>query len=158
MHIGKWAILLSIFWLLLSGYIQLLLLSFGLVSVFIVLVLLKRMDDVDKEPKQMGVNFKMLQYVPWLILQIVKSSIDVTKLIWGRSDNVTPALAKIESQNVPTESQVLYANSITLTPGTLSVDMDESVITVHALNKASIDDLKKGEMEQKITGIWGKSK
>jgi len=50
---------------------------------------------------------------------------------------------------------VLYANSITLTPGTLSVDLDENELTVHALQKSSIDELKEGGMEKKISSIWG---
>ena len=51
MHLGKWTALLSVFWLLLSGYIQPLLLTFGVLSVAIVLIVLKRMDDVDEDPK-----------------------------------------------------------------------------------------------------------
>lgn len=158
MHITKWAILLSIFWLLLSGFIQPLLLSFGVASVFIVLVVLKRMDSVDQEPKTFAINQQMFRYVFWLMGQIFLSSVHVTKLIWGSSDKVSPALAKIPVNRVSAENHVLYANSITLTPGTLSIDLDDENITVHSLQAASIKELEQGDMESKITGLWGEKK
>lgn len=158
MHIGKWAVLLSAFWLLLSGFIQPLLLSFGALSVVIVLYVLKRMDAVDQEPTQVSTGHQIIRYLPWLLGQIVISSIHVTKLIWGSSAEVSPAIAKIDSKNISPKNRVLYANSITLTPGTLSVDLEGEEITVHALQESSIDELKQGDMERKITGIWGASK
>lgn len=158
MHIVKWAVVLSIFWLLLSGFIEPLLLSFGVISVVIVLFILKRMDKVENEPGQIGTSIRLIRYTPWLIGQIFSSAIHVTKLIWGSPDKVSPAIAKINAKDVPASSRVLYANSITLTPGTLSVDLDENEVTVHALHRSSIDVLKEGQMEKKITGIWGENK
>ena len=83
MHISKWAILLSLYWLLLSGYIQPLMLSFGAISVVIVLLVLKRMDKVDLAPKQLNASAQTLGYFTWLTGQIISSSIHVTKLVWG---------------------------------------------------------------------------
>ena len=154
MHTIKWAILLSVFWLLLSGYIQPLLLSFGVVSVVIVLIVLRRMDALDQEPKKLGSGLRIARYLSWLIVEIVKSSIHVTKLIWSPARQLDPTLSKIPLNNVPKTRRVLYANSITLTPGTLSVDLDNDEITVHALQADSIEKLKEGRMEQKISGIW----
>lgn len=158
MYLGKWTALLSVFWLLLSGYIQPLLLSFGAISIAIVLVVLKRMDKVDNDPKQIGSGLQMLKYIPWLLWQIIQSSMHVTKLVWGSSQHISPSQAKINVKNVPLKHRVLYANSITLTPGTLSVDLEHDEITVHALQKSSIDEIARGDMERKITGIWGKNK
>ena len=158
MHIIKWTVLLSIFWLLLSGFIQPLLLSFGIVSVAIVLLVLKRMDAVDQEPKLLNTDFRSIRYFSWLLGQIVSSSVYVTKLIWGSSDKISPALAKIPATNIPPNRRVLYANSITLTPGTLSVDIENGEVTVHALQRSSIEELEQGDMERKITSIWGEHK
>lgn len=158
MYLTKWAILLSMFWLLLSGYIQPLLLGFGVASVAVVLFILKRMDDIDKEQQHIGISLRLVRYLPWLIGQIVSSSIQVTKLIWGSSNKVSPTLAKISVKNVPAKTRALYANSITLTPGTLSIDLADDEVTVHALQKSSIDELKQGDMEKKITTIWGENK
>ncbi|MEM7260272.1 MAG: Na+/H+ antiporter subunit E, partial [Pseudomonadota bacterium] len=82
----------------------------------------------------------------------------VTKLIWGPSGKVSPTLATIDAKNVRPDCRALYANSITLTPGTLSVDLEGGDLTVHALQKSSIDELEDGFMEKKITGIWGENK
>lgn len=158
MHIGKWAVLLSVFWLLLSGYIQPLLLSFGAISVAIVLVVLKRMDDIDQQPCHVGNGHQIFRYILWLMGQIISSSFHVTKLVWGPANKISPALANIPADKVPAESRVLYANSITLTPGTLSVDLKNGEITVHALQASSIKEIEEGEMERKITGIWGENK
>lgn len=158
MHYSKWALLLSVFWLLLSGFIQPLLLSFGAISVIVVMIVLKRMDAVDKEPKSVSLNFNSFRYFFWLIGQIFLSSTHVTKLIWGKPDQVAPALSKIQIHSLPDDKKVLYANSITLTPGTLSVDLQGEEITVHALQAASIESLKQGEMESKILGHRGEVK
>lgn len=158
MHIAKWAILLSIFWLLLSGYIQPLLLSFGITSVIVVLFVLKRMDNVDQENLKTGTGLRLIRYIPWLTGQIISSSLQVTRLIWGSADKVSPSLSKIKAGNIPPHRRALYANSITLTPGTLSVDLVDNEITVHALQKSSIEELKEGAMEKKITQIWGEHK
>lgn len=158
MHMSKWAILLSLYWLLLSGYIQPLMLSFGAVSVAVVLWVLKRMDTVDRAPKQLYPNVQTLGYFGWLTGQIISSSIHVTKLVWGSPKEVSPTLAKIDINKIPESSQVLYANSITLTPGTLSVDLEKDVVTVHALQKSSITELQQGEMELKIAHTRGLDK
>ncbi|GAB1260815.1 Na+/H+ antiporter subunit E [Aurantivibrio plasticivorans] len=155
MHLGKWALLLAVFWLLLSGYFMPLMLGFGVLSVLIVLVLLARMDKVDGDPKHIGTGHRMVRYSLWLIWQIVLSSLQVTRLVWAPTSKLSPSLEKIPV-SIPEETKrVIYANSITLTPGTLSVDLEDGEVTVHALQKESIDELKTGSMESKITTILG---
>ena len=156
MHLFKWAVLLALFWLLLSGIYQPLIIGFGVISVVIVVFLLMRMDDADEEKKRAASGIRMVRYIAWLIGQIISSSIHVTKLVWSNPKNLSPSLAKVSVKEVPEKVRVLYANPITLTPGTLSVDLVDDEITVHALQKESIKELQEGEMENKITGIWGK--
>lgn len=156
-HIAIWALILSVFWLLLSGIYNPLMIGFGVASIFVVLLVLRRMEDVDKKRQQVGTGLRLIRYIPWLIAQILKSSIQVTKLIWGSPSKVSPTLAKINISHVPPNKRVLYANSITLTPGTLCVDLKDDELTIHALQKSSITELEEGYMENKITGIWGKS-
>ena len=158
MHISKWTALLSIFWIFLSGYIEPLLLSFGVISVALVIVVLKRMDAVDGEQKSISSGFRMWRYIAWLFGQIARSSIHVAKLVWGSPDKLSPSIATIDAISVPENTRVLYANSITLTPGTLSVDLEDGKITVHALQSESIKELHEGEMESRIKGLWGSAK
>ena len=158
MYIAKWAVLLSIFWLLLSGIFNPLMLSFCALSVAVVIVVLTRMDRIDKARQQPNTGLSLVRYIPWLVGQIVLSSVQVTKLIWGPSGRVSPTLAKIDAENIPPNRRTLYANSITLTPGTLCVDLVDGELTVHALQKSSIDELAEGHMENMITSIWGENK
>lgn len=158
MHASKWALVLAIFWLLLSGYFTPLLLSFGGVSVVVVIYLLIRMDAIDHKPQQIDTGLRLIRYVPWLIGQIFMSSARVCKLIWVSPKKISPTLTKINTHDIPPDCRVLYANSITLTPGTLSVDLVDDQLTVHALEESSIDELKEGYMERKIARIWSKNK
>lgn len=158
MYFGKWAILLAIFWLLLSGFLKTLLLIFGVISVFLVIVVIKRMDDIDHKPSSFELSPKMLGYITWLMGQIVTSSLEVTRLVWGATKNVSPTIDKLSVVDLPQDKRVAYANSITLTPGTLSVDLDDNEITVHALHADSIASLKEGSMSSKIKKLWGANK
>lgn len=157
-HTIHWIILLSIFWLLLSGFLKPLLLSFGAISVAVVVFISNRMDTIDKEQRQFGSLLKIARYTPWLVIQIISSSLRVTKLVWGSPSKISPTLAKINIENVPQAQRTLYANSITLTPGTLSVDLVGDELTVHALEKSSVDELNEGYIASKIIDIWGLDK
>jgi len=122
------------------------------------MLVFNRMQKVDNEPQEFGTWLQTIRYIPWLLGQIFKSSMRVTKLIWGAPNQVSPSLAKINVEAVPEARRTLYANSITLTPGTLSVDLEGNEVTVHALEQSSIDELKEGYIATKITGIWGENK
>lgn len=152
-HLLAWFITLFGFWLLLSGMWQSLLLVFALVSVLLVLFVITRMDAVDKASTSIRINFALLAYVAWLLREIARSSIDVARIIWSRKVKVEPALAELEFDPALVGGRVLFANSLTLTPGTLSVDLSENTITVHALNAESITHLKEGEMQQRIIAL-----
>lgn len=149
-YLSIWAVTLFGFWLLLSGFFKPLLISFGLISVALVVFLIHRMDTTDTENQKLAFNLSFISYVIWLLGQIVVSSLTVTKLIWGDSKKISPATAKLPINKVPKRSRVLYANSITLTPGTLSIDIDDKEVTIHALDEDSLASLKHGDMANKV--------
>ncbi|WP_111979992.1 Na+/H+ antiporter subunit E [Algibacillus agarilyticus] len=149
-YLSVWAIVLSGFWLLLSGFLKPLLLAFGLISVTLVLILLHRMDNTDTEQQKLALNLSFLRYIVWLLGQVVSSSLSVTRLVWGNKKELRPAIGKLPIDKIPQKSRVLYANSITLTPGTLSIDIDDKYVTIHALNDESIESLKHGDMVDKV--------
>jgi multicomponent Na+:H+ antiporter subunit E len=94
---------------------------------------------------------KFIPYGFWLIIQILKSNIDVCKRILDPKLPINPQLVKIKSTQASNLAKVIYANSITLTPGTISIDLDGSEIEVHSLSKKGVAGLKKGIMDKKIT-------
>jgi multicomponent Na+:H+ antiporter subunit E len=149
-HLTAWLIVLTAFWLLLSGMFQPLLLVFGVLSIALVLWVIVRMDKVDREAESIAFSPYFVSYVFWLLGQIMLSSGQVIKIIWARKIALNPALAVLEFDPELKGGRVLYANSLTLTPGTLSVDLNEHSITVHALDSQSIVELKEGEMQQRI--------
>ncbi len=153
MHLTRWAVTLAVFWLLLSGFFQTLLLIFGAISVALVVYVVARMDHVDQEQKAIDLSPGFLGYCVWLLGQIVLSSVHVAKLVWGSPDKLAPALGQIKTGIQAEQGKVLYANSITLTPGTLSVDLVDDTITVHALQADSLQDLQQGAMQQRIAKI-----
>jgi len=149
-YLSVWAITLFGFWLLLSGFLKPLLLTFGVISVALVLVLLHRMNRTDTESQKLAFNLSFIRYIIWLLGQVVLSSLTVTRLVWGKPKDVRPAIGKLPIDKVPKRSRVLYANSITLTPGTLSIDIDDKHVTIHALNEESLESLKHGDMANKV--------
>lgn len=95
---------------------------------------------------------KATLYFIWLIKEIFKSSIVVIKLIW-QNKPINQALEIIESVQNNELGMVIYANSITLTPGTITLDLGNGKLLVHALDKSSIEDLKQGEMDKRVKEI-----
>jgi multicomponent Na+:H+ antiporter subunit E len=149
-------VLLYVLWLLLSGYwTDGLLLSFGVVSTLICVVAAARMGIVDREGVPLRQAIRAITYWPWLAWQVVLSNISVAKIILNPKLPISPTLAIVPSSQKTDLGQVIYANSITLTPGTISVDVAGDGILVHALEAGGIADLEGGEMDRRVTAFEG---
>ncbi|MGB0833012.1 MAG: Na+/H+ antiporter subunit E [Psychrobium sp.] len=148
-----WPLVLFAFWLLLSGFFKPLLLGLGVVSVVIVVALLYKMDKHDEQIQPLPLSPRFFAYVGWLLVQVFKSGIQVTKLVWTRGKTVEPTLATLSIKDKSVNTRVLYANSVTLTPGTLCIDIDDENVTVHALQHKSVEQLDKGEMARRVANV-----
>ncbi|MBT4043486.1 MAG: Na+/H+ antiporter subunit E [Rhodospirillaceae bacterium] len=144
-------------WLLLSGYFHILLLSLGAVSVAFCVWIAVRMDLIDHEGVPMHITLAGLRYVPWLMWEIVKANIDVAKRVISPSLPIAPSLFDAPSSQKSDLGQVLYANSITLTPGTVSVDLNPGVIQVHALHDGAAEGVLDGEMDRRVSAVEGRT-
>ncbi len=144
-------------WLLLSGYFQILLLGLGAVSVLFCVWIAMRMDLIDHEGVPLHITWASLRYLPWLLWEIVKANIDVAKLVIAPSLPISPSLFNAPVSQKTDLGQAIYANSITLTPGTVSVDLDPGVILVHALHEGSADGVLEGEMDKRVSKLEGQS-
>lgn len=150
-HIVSLGLVLSILWLLLSGHYSWELLCLGLGAVFFVVHLAIKMDVVDKEGHP--VHFSLIQlcaYWCWLLKEIFIANLDVCRRILHPKLPVSPTIIKVPCSQSDDLGRVIYANSITLTPGTVSLDVDKSGIEVHALSREAADGLKKGEMDRRV--------
>lgn len=98
----------------------------------------------------MPTKISLILYFPWLFWEICKSAFSVIKIIWQRKILVEPIFEWIDAEGLEEIGEVVYSNSITLTPGTVTLDINNNMLLVHALDKSSIDDLKNGIMIKKI--------
>ena len=80
-------------------------------------------------------NTRIILYIPWLIKEIWCSAIAVVKIIWSPKIHINPAFEHISTIQQTNAGKVLYANSITLTPGTYTIDIGQDTLFVHSLVK-----------------------
>lgn len=137
--------------MLLSGHTSFLLLTLGLASVVLVTWLVSRMDRNDNAPVRMLFSMKFISYLGWLIWQVIITNIDVAKRIWNPSLPIKPASRKIKVSIKDPLIKTIYANSITLTPGTVTTEIGEDYFIVHALNSEGLDELEEGDMERRLS-------
>jgi multicomponent Na+:H+ antiporter subunit E len=144
---------LATFWLINSGHYSALMLSLGALSIALVIYIAHRMDVVDHESQPVHLSMKLPMYFLWLLKELVVSNIAVVKHIWLGNSSISPTFATITASQKTDMGKVIYANSITMTPGTVAVSLTGDQIMVHALVKENIDDLKAGEMDRRVSQL-----
>ena len=90
-------------------------------------------------------------YYLWLTKEIIQANITVIKHIWLGKKSISPTLKKIKISQQTDMGKVIYANSITLTPGTVAIDLVDDEIIVHALLYKDVESLEIGEMDRRVT-------
>jgi len=129
--------------------------GFGIASCVVVALIARRMDVIDHEGLPVQLGPKMILYWGWLMVEIVKANLDVAKCVLFPKKHLRPSLFLSKITQKSDLGRVIYANSVTLTPGTVTVDLHEDNILVHALTIGSADGVKSGEMDQKVTKVMG---
>ena len=146
-------VLLALAWMFWSGLFKPLLIGFGVFSCLLAAYLAARMDYFDNETFAIHVGLRLLKYWVWLSWEIVKSSVDVARIVLHPRLPISPRVVDIKPTAKRPVFQVILANSITLTPGTLSLDVYGGVIKVHALTEQGAADLIAGEMDRRVAGL-----
>ena len=147
-----------IVWLLLSGYFDNgLLLTLGGISCLIAVWIAYRMRLFDQDQPSLMLVWRSVLYLPWLFWEIIKANIDVVKRILDPALPISPTLFRVKAQQRSDLAKVIYANSITLTPGTVSIIVDGDEIEVHALTEEAAEALKEGEMGRRVARLEGTS-
>ena len=149
------AILLFVFWLLLSGYLEPFLIAAGAGSAIGVVLLARRMEVIDHEGHPIHLSWRVLGYWPWLMKEIAKSAWEVSRIIVNPRLLISPTLVRVKTSQQTAVGVVTYANSITLTPGTISVDVKRGEILVHALTREGAKGLLTGEIDRRVTRFEG---
>jgi multicomponent Na+:H+ antiporter subunit E len=142
-------------WLLMSGHFEPLLLGLGVVSCVVVVLVCRRMDVVDREGHPVHLTWAAIAYWPWLLWEILKANWDVTKRALHPSLPISPTIVRVKASQRSDVGQVIYANSITLTPGTISVEVGGGEILVHALTREGAESLEGGDMDRRCARVDG---
>lgn len=111
------------------------------------------MDVVDHESQPLYLTRNIFSYYLWLAKEILKANITVVKHIWLGNQSISPTLRRIKISQKTDMGKVVYANSITLTPGTVAIDLIDDEIIVHALLKQDIESLLAGEMDRRVSQL-----
>ena len=146
---------LFVFWVLLSGYFTAFLLAAGAGCAAAVVFLGRRMAVIDREGHPLRIGLRaVFAYWPWLIKEIAKSAWDVTRVILSPRLDVRPRLVRFRPSQTTDVGLVIHANSITLTPGTISVEVGRQEFLVHALTQAGAESIHTGnEMDRRVAAL-----
>jgi len=156
---ASFALALFVFWLLLSGHFTVWLVVSGLVISILLALLGRQLGLADEEGHPIERLPAGLRYWPWLVWEIAKSSISVTRIILDPKLPISPQLFHTKVSARTPVGVATYANSITLTPGTITVgvDRENNSLLVHALTKAGADDVEAGDMDRRVRQFEGRA-
>lgn len=146
-------LVLAAAWLLWSGLFKPLLLGLGVVSIAITFLIVRRMGYFDNKLFALHFSFRLFSYWAWLGKQIIRSSLDVARIVIDPRLPISPTVMELKSTAQHPVDQVILGNSITLTPGTLTLDLHKGVIKVHALTEAGARELMAGEMDRRVAEL-----
>lgn len=158
---------LFLFWLILSGHYTLKYILFGVASAALVTFLthdifsdIFRSKDIKADSVRLDVLkfLRFLAYMPWLLYQIIKANIQVASIVLNPKMPIDPAILQFSTTMKRKVAQVILATSITLTPGTVVILLEEGRYTVHALIPGSAGDLVEAKMQNKVGAIFSEKK
>lgn len=152
--LGLPAVLAFIFWLALSGHYTVLITSFGVASVIFVVFICHRMNVADHEGHPVHFfGWGFIPYCFWLLKEILVSSVVVSRIIWSPKPELYPNVGEVPAENLTDLEKVIYANSITLTPGTLTTHVGDDFLQVHTVRSDMLESLAEGTMLDKVRAI-----
>ena len=144
-------------WITLSGYFKPMLLSLGVISIGLTVWIAKRMRILDGETVPYLTIPQTLAYFSWLFVEIIKANIAVVRAVMAPNMTISPTLTKIPLPQKTDIGKVMFANSITLTPGTISLDIQDDHILVHALLSEMSDPEDFAEMAERSAWAVGEN-
>ena len=143
------------FWLALSGHYTPMLVTIGAVCAVACVFAAIRMRAADGEGHPIELFPGAITYLPWLALEVAKSAWSVTKVILAPRLPVSPTMTVVRASQKTPVGMAAYANSITLTPGTITVGVNGDQFTVHALVRDGAIDLEGGGMDRRVSQLEG---
>lgn len=130
-------LLYFLLWVIFNGNFTLEICLFGIVIAAAVFAFTCKFMDysIEKEKKNVKKVLKFFQYVCVLVIEIVKANFAVIHLILSEKEEIQPALVSFKSDMKTASGRAFLANAITLTPGTITVSLEDSEYVVHCLDE-----------------------
>lgn len=149
-HMTGLLFFLALLWWVLSGYTKPLLISLGIVSVLFAAFVAHRMDVVDEESHPLHLSTQLLRYWLYLLWQIVISNVKMVATILSPNPDINPRVITVRINQRSELGKVVLGNSVTLTPGTVTLQVEGDMIEVHALNDDSAEGVEQGTFDQRV--------
>lgn len=161
MHYLKLVVLLMVIWLMLSGKLEAKFLIYGLVTSLVsawICMPLLTVNGINGDKKYFAFGFpvfKMIAYCFWLLWQLILANIDVAKAIVSPELVIDPKVIRFKVAMDNPLALTILANSITLTPGTVTMNVtDDGIYEVHALTEGAAEGLLGGDMQRKVARLF----
>ncbi|MBE0607321.1 MAG: Na+/H+ antiporter subunit E [Deltaproteobacteria bacterium] len=156
------AVLLMVFWLIMSGHYDLMHVSFGIFSVILVLLIhrpiRKHLFALGEHSAALKLNLvRLAYYIPWLLWQIVIASLQVAYAVLHPKCPIDPAVVRFKTRLGNTSSKVILGNSITLTPGTITLEIEREQFLVHSLMDVSSSGIIDGTLPGEVAKLYERS-
>tara|TARA_B100000959_G_scaffold10534_1_gene10605 strand:+ start:590 stop:1093 length:504 start_codon:yes stop_codon:yes gene_type:complete len=149
-------IVMFAFWILLSGEFTFILITSGVVASLITAYLSHDIFIGKADLKtETGRVFKFIVYIPWLLWEIILANVEIAYLVLSPKPLVDPQIVRFKNDLKTDLGIVTLAHSITLTPGTVTVEANREEFVIHAIWQKSADGIIGGEMQQKVKKIEG---
>lgn len=142
-------------WLLWSGLYKPLLIGLGVLSCLLVLVLARRMDFFNRDVFTLHLVWRMIPFWCWLAKELVVANLQVARIVLSPRMAISPTVIRLKSESDDPVIQAILGNSITLTPGTVTLDDHGGKLLVHCLTQQGGDDLLEGEMNRRMAAVGG---
>ena len=150
------ALIMFVFWIFLSGEFSFILLLSGIISSLLVSYI---SHDLLIGNGDMKLGFirtiRFIRFLPWLLWQIVLANIDLALRTLHPKMPINPILINIKNNLKTDLGMVILANSITLTPGTVTIDVNENEFLIHVISEKAAQSLISGEMQARVKKIEG---
>ena len=149
-------LLLGVYWALLSGQFHNdFLLAAGGVCIAFTFWMAVRMGLIDDEGVPARYYLRVVLYAPYILWQMLLANWDVLKRVWSSGMPIDPRLVRVPYSTRGAFVTVTYTNSITLTPGTVTVDVGERELLIHSLTRENEESLLEGDMERQVKRLEG---
>jgi multicomponent Na+:H+ antiporter subunit E len=140
-------------WVILSGHYDAWFLASGAACSAFVVWLMLRLELFGRGPWPLDLVRLVVSYVPWLLWQVAKANVDVARRVWHPGTAYEPQIVRVPCRLKTEAGVALLANSITLTPGTVTVAIEESELVVHSLSDASTRSVLDGSMHDRVARL-----